>query len=80
MVECGTCETSNKKLYGGDIDPGLGAGDGGFEVFGEATVTIEPREGAADHLTAWQDFEADGIGHALDELDAPLAEFAEGRQ
>jgi hypothetical protein len=59
-------ETPCEELYGGDIDPGLGAGDGGFEVFGKASVPIEPSEGAFDDPATRQEFEADGVGHALD--------------
>ena len=75
MVELRACYTSNDKLNGGDIDPGLGALDGGFEVFGQAAVAIEPGEGTFDDPAAREDFEANGIGHAPDDFDAPSAEF-----
>ena len=49
-----------------------------FEVFGqEAAVAIEPGEGTFDNPAAREDFEADGVGHAPDDLDAPSAEFGE---
>ncbi len=32
----------------GDHDPGLGAGDGGFEVLGQASVAVEPGQRALD--------------------------------
>ena len=73
------CETFDEQLHRGDIDPGLGAGNGCFEVFGEATVTIEPGEGAFDPA-ARQNLEADSVGHALDDLDAPLAKIDERLQ
>ena len=69
--------TSNEKLDGGDVNPGLCAGDRGFEVFGQAAVAIEPGKGAFDDPAAGEDFETKGVGHALDDLDAPPAEFGE---
>jgi hypothetical protein len=71
------CPTSNDKLERGDINPGLSAGDRGFEVFGKAAVAIEPGKGAFDNPSTGKDFEANGVGHALDDLDAPLAKFGE---
>src|SRR3974377_2357851 len=68
-------DTPNKKLHGGDVDPSLGTGDRGFEILGEAAVTIETRERAFDAPAAGKDLEANAVGHALDDLDAPAAEF-----
>jgi hypothetical protein len=58
-------------------NPGLSAGERGFEVFGKAVVAIEPGKGAFDDPATGEDFEANGVGHARDDLDAPLAEFGE---
>jgi hypothetical protein len=77
MVELRAYNTSNDKLNGGDVDPGLGALDGGFEVFGQAAVAIEPGEGTFDDPAAREDLEANRIGHAPDDFDAPSAEFGE---
>ncbi len=77
MVELGAYDTSYDKLDGGDIDPGLGALDGGFEVFGQAAVAVEPGEGTFDDPAAREDFETHRIGHAADDFSAPSAEFGE---
>jgi hypothetical protein len=77
MVELLACHTSNDKLNGGDVDPGLGTLDGGFEVFGKAAVAIEPGEGTFDDPSAREHFEANRIGHAPNDFDAPSAEFDE---
>jgi hypothetical protein len=42
MVEYWAYHTPDEELHRRDIDPGPSAFDGGFEVFGQATVTIEP--------------------------------------
>src|SRR5271170_2831274 len=44
----GPCETTGEETDAGDEEPGLGAGDGSLEVFGEATIAAEPGEGAFD--------------------------------
>ena len=52
--------------------------EAGFKVFGKASVSIEPSEGALDNPAPRQDDKAaDGIG-AFDDLDGPLADFVEG--
>ena len=40
-------------------------------------LRFEPGEGAFDDPATGKDFEANGVGHALDDLDAPLAKFGE---
>ena len=77
MVVLRACHTSNDKLDRGNINPGRSAGDRGFKVFGKAAVAIEPGDGAFDDPATGKDFEANGVGHALDDLDAPLAKFGE---
>ncbi len=47
----------------------MGGGDGGFEVFGEPSVTVDPGEEALDHPSPWQDLEADLVSDLLDHLD-----------
>ena len=76
-VFSGSCEAAGQEADAGDQAPGMGAGDGRLEVFGEAAVTIEPGKGAFDGPAAWQDLETDGAGHATDDLDRPFAEFSE---
>jgi len=64
----------------GEVEPGLGAGDRGLKVFGEAAVAVEPGEGALDQPTAGEGFQALGLGGALDDLDRPAAEFGSARR
>ncbi len=66
-----------EELHRGDVNPGLGAGNGGFEVFGKAAVAIELGEGALDNPAPGEDFEANGVRHAFDDFDAPAAEFGQ---
>ena len=56
----------------GDIDPGFGAGLGGFVIAHESPLTHEPAEGAFHDPAARQHFEADGIVGAFDDLDHQL--------
>src|SRR5450432_2279102 len=56
----------------GDIDPGFGAGLGGFVIAHESPLTHEPAEGAFHYPAARQHFEADGIVGAFDDLDHQL--------
>jgi len=56
----------------GDIDPGFGAGLGGFVIAHESPLTHEPAEGAFHNPAARQHFEADGIVGAFDDLDHEL--------
>ena len=67
-----------KQLYGGDVNPGFGAGDRSLEIFGEAAVSIEPSEGSFDDPSARQQLEAGSVSGALDDLDCPVTEFGEG--
>ena len=77
LVESKARHAPNEKLHGSDVDPSLGARDGGFEILGKAPVAIEPGEGAFDDPAAGKDLEANRVGHALDDFDAPAAEFGE---
>src|SRR5260370_16673449 len=73
----GPCETAGEQAYARDHDPGFGAGDGGFEVFGEAAIAPEPGKGAFHHPSSRLDLEAFGAAEAFDDLDGPLAELGE---
>src|SRR5215210_6557506 len=76
-VFSGHCETAREKADAGDQEPGLGAGDGRLEVFGEAAVASEPGEGAFDHPAFGLGFErADSFGPG-DDLDRPSAKFGD---
>jgi hypothetical protein len=73
------CEAPGGEADMGDIDPGLGAGDGFFPVLAEASAPAEPGEGALDDPAARDDFEAlRGVG-AFDDLDGPRADPGERR-
>lgn len=42
-----------------------------------AAVAVELGEGVLDDPSAWEALEANGFGHAFDDIDAPAAEFGE---
>ena len=61
----------------GEEEPCGGAGNGGFEILGEASASAEPGEGSFHHPAAGQEFKpAGGVG-ALDDLNGPVADFGE---
>src|SRR5580765_4972195 len=55
----------------GEEQPSGGTGDGGLEVFGQASAATEPGEGALDHPSAGEQVKAFDAGRALDDLDRP---------
>ncbi len=70
----GSCQPAGQELHAGEEEPCLGAGDGRFEVLGQAPVAVEPSQGTFDHPAARDDFEAlRGVG-PLDDLQRPSAE------
>ena len=72
-----SCQSSHEKLDTGEEEPGFGACDSGFEVFGQASIAIEPSQRAFDHPAARHDFEAlCGVG-SLDDFERPAAEALE---
>ena len=48
-------KSTEQQLDAGEIQPGESAFQAGFEVLGEAAVTIEPSQGALDHPAPGQD-------------------------
>ena len=56
--------------------PGGRRGDGLLEVLGEASVPVEPCQGALDDPSPGQHFEALGGVGPLNDLDGPLADAA----
>jgi Beta xylosidase C-terminal Concanavalin A-like domain len=56
----------------GDIDPGFGAGLGGFVIAHQSPLAHEPTEGSFHDPAARQHFEADHIVGAFDDLDHQL--------
>src|ERR1041385_2830924 len=71
------CEAASKKANAGDHHPGLGAGDGGLEVLGEAPIAAEPGEGALNHPAARLWLEGSDALLAGHDLDRPVAEIGE---
>ena len=70
----GSCQPAGQELNAGEEEPCLGAGDGCFEVLGQAAVAVEPGQGTFDHPAARYHFEAlRGIG-PLDDLQGPLTQ------
>ena len=61
-----------------DEEPGLGRCDQGLEVFGQASIAIEPGEGAFDDPSARQNVEALGIAWAFDDLEGPSTDSFQG--
>lgn len=49
-----------------------------LEVLGEATVSIEPRQGSFDHPAPGKHLESLGDVGSLDDFDGPLADPAQG--
>src|ERR1035437_610386 len=69
-------QSAELNSYHGYIDPGFGAGLGGFVITHQSPLAHQPAEGAFHEPAARQHFEADGIVGAFDDLDRPLgAEF-----
>ncbi len=67
----GSCQPAGQELNAIEEEPCLGAGDGRFEVLGQAPVAVKPGQGTFDHPAARYDFEAlRGIG-PLDDLQGP---------
>lgn len=61
----------------GDEKPDGGAFDGSFEVFGEATATVQPWDCPLDHPSCRQQFEAFGNIGSADNFQGPCADFGE---
>jgi hypothetical protein len=51
---------------------------GGFEVFGEASVAVEPGESTFDNPTPRQEDELSGGIAVLGDIDLPAADLVEG--
>ena len=60
-------------LDGCHEEPSGGAGDGAFEVFGEAAVAVEPREGAFDDPAPRDELKAHGLLRAFNNFESPVA-------
>src|SRR5260221_3937937 len=77
-VQSSLCESAAEEAQIGEPNPGVGTGDGGFEVLGQASAAAEPGEGAFDHPTPRQELEAFDAGWALDDLDRPRPAIGDG--
>src|SRR5207245_2235139 len=69
--------TARKHADAGDRDPGLGAGDGRLEVFGEAAVASEPGEGSFDYPSFWLRLEGSDTLASRDDLDRPFSQVGD---
>jgi hypothetical protein len=78
MVASGIRHSAYEELHRGDEEPGFGAGDRSFKVFGEAPIAIEPGQGSFDDPAAREGFEAVRLIRALDDFDGPLTKLAQG--
>src|SRR5712675_391488 len=70
----GPCEPAREEAYAGDHEPRLGAGDGGLEVLGQASVASEPGESAFDHPAFGFGLECPDPFGSGDDLDRPAPE------
>lgn len=71
------CDSAGDLVDRGEEEPCGGAFDGPFEVFGEAAVSVQPRDGSLDHPAAGEQLEALCGIRALDDLQRPFADFGE---
>src|SRR6266481_5055859 len=71
-------ESPDEQLYGGDVNPGFGAGDRSLEILGQAAVSIEPSEGSFDDPSPWEQLKACRVSGAFDDFDGPVAGLDEG--
>src|SRR6266446_100932 len=71
-------ESPDEQLYGGDVNPGFGAGDRSLEILGQAAVSIEPSEGSFDDPSPWEQLKACSVSGAFDDFNRPVAELDEG--
>src|ERR1700747_1120216 len=71
-------ETARKHTDAGDYHPSLGARDCFLEVFGEAAISPEPRQGSLDDPASWFRLEGANRLAARDDLDRPFAELGDG--
>src|SRR2546430_5244975 len=76
-VFSGSCEAAGQEADAGDQAPGMGAGDGRLEVFGETAIASKPGEGAFDHPAFWFRLECADVLGSGDDLDCPAAECSE---
>src|SRR6185295_10268747 len=77
LIISSPCETTGEQSNARDHDPSLGAGDGGLEVLGEATVASEPGEGTFNHPAAWLWLEGSDALRPSDDLDRPPAQVSQ---
>ena len=66
-----------EELDAGDHQPGKGAFNGGFKIFGQPAVAVEPSDGALDHPAPRQQGKALGAVGTLDDLDRPSPELGQ---
>lgn len=69
-ISCGTCDAAEQDDDGGGVEEGVGGGDGGLEILGEASVSADPGEEALDHPAAGMNGETDLILRLAHDLDA----------
>jgi hypothetical protein len=71
-------QTAGHQLDAGNIEPGDCPLDGCFHVLGQASVAVQPGEGALDHPTTGQQDKTLGNVRPFDDLDRSITEIFEG--
>ena len=65
-------QSAELNSYHRDIDPGFGAGFGGFVIAHQSPLAHQPAEGSLHDPAAWQDFEARDVVRTFDDRDGQL--------
>src|SRR5215471_5430643 len=76
-MRSGPCKTAREHADAGDCDPRLRAGDGGFEVLGEAAATAKPGKSALNDPAFWFGLEGPDTLRPGDNLNGPSAELGD---
>src|ERR1035437_9364960 len=71
-------EAAGHQLDAGDVKPSHCAFYGCLEILGQASVAVQPGEGAFDHPPPGQEYKALGSIRPFDDLDGPCAEVRQG--
>ena len=75
-ISC-SCQTAGEQTDARNQYPGLGAGNGCLEVFGEPSIAAEPGKRTLDDPTPWLGFEGAHALGASNDLNRPLAQIGD---